>query len=297
MLSTSRLRLTKLAFRTTSTKYCAIIDNLLFKHGRFACDRPQTCTLTFPSFGRPPAACPSFRLSNHILSRSIEVVDVSMPWVSFHRVHILQGLPSVHTVRRHGFRSTMTQLKFASEVRTAVDFVVLGENMPTGPLISMSSTQERHVIHIRFDRHEQQKCYPCVLFDLCGPTINLKEVVIALWPDDINDGTEIFTAPILLALIGELVPYLRFHGKLTIVGIEYLYGSHDTTYIRQDLWEFFIDLAGSKERADEITEAISFVTFKEWEMQLGRRFELEGLWSPLTEVDVRLTEVGIAWSS
>lgn len=274
---------TQLAFRATSTKFCAIVDAFLFKHALLTIPNHPSSCLRFRNLPTSPAYNPN----NYILSRAVEVVDADLPVNIGHRTHVLDVLPRLHTIRRLGFKSTSVHFGRASTVRTVVDFVKIAPSTPKNPLITVSSSQERHIIHIRYDAHNPQKCYPCILFDLMGPAV-LAEFFIVLWPDYEGDNINILAPPILYSLVHELALYLRHYGTLKIVGLEYV--GYESLYIRDDLADDLAELAESKDCVDDILDAISIVTFEEWEKDLGPRLKIEGMWSPLIDFSVRLAQ-------
>ncbi|WOO81785.1 uncharacterized protein LOC62_04G005306 [Vanrija pseudolonga] len=276
---------TQLVFCRTSKQLCALIDKKHFKHALLTDFEPPRYYIDFPSLPTFPPHADRYP----VLYRAVQVVDVKLAVDPPSSIYQLDGATSVHTIRRIGWVSTLAQFVLPDDLRTVVDFVDAADYME-GPRITVSSTQERHILHIRWDHRKcNEECIPCISFNLNGPSINLKEFVIALWAGDL-DGDEITQT--LLHIVLDLASYLQFVGKMKIVGLERTaIGGEASNFqtkvkvLRQHLLAGVGKLPKVKNHAEELDRAITFLTFDEWWKELGQRKETEGVWNPLAKID------------
>ncbi|MDA4807917.1 hypothetical protein NY486_18760, partial [Enterobacter hormaechei] len=109
---------------------------------------------------------------------------------------------------------------------TVVDFVDAGKTAEYPPRITISSSQERHIIHLCWHAAKAfTASSPTFSFSLNGPSINVTEIVLVLWQVDPNPNETFQTDPpihVVLRIMLELQSYLRYWGQLKIVGLETL---------------------------------------------------------------------------
>ncbi|WOO81786.1 uncharacterized protein LOC62_04G005307 [Vanrija pseudolonga] len=288
---------TKLAFRLTSKAFSTYIDKLLFKRALLTLGIQEgevQSRLSFPVFTAPPV--PPFNNAAHF--RAMEVVDVKLKTDCPGREYSLRRAVAVHTIRRIGWFSTRAEFYLQNGVRTVVDFVDAGQTtMGDPPRITISSRQERHIIHLCWRAAEYFTGFPPTFsFSLNGPSINVTETVLALWQINPNPNEPLQTDPpinVVLGIMLELQSYLRYWGTLKIVGLETLRWETEETLdfdfmvaeVRAGLRENLEALAGIQEDDLEVIDrSITFVTFEQWWQELGPRKDVEGLWNPLVRV-------------
>ncbi|WOO81768.1 uncharacterized protein LOC62_04G005289 [Vanrija pseudolonga] len=269
---------TQLAFRATSKKYCSYVDKLHFKHALVEDDYDRDYEVSFPE--RALVAIPEGNY--RMLYRSVEVVDVYLSGRRDHgRIKPFNSPTSIHTVRRLGWSSALAQIAVPHQVGTVVDF--LRVNSYGRDRIAISSYQDRHIIHLKWTEC-RDRLRPHFTFTLNSPTINLKELVIVLWPEQQTSALNVPFA--LWSAIIDLVDYLRFWGKLKIVGLEWIAFEGVSIHCPDDFvskfrWQLS-ELEDIKfEHKYDVVNAITCVTFDEWWMELGPRKAVEGLWNPL----------------
>lgn len=293
---------TQLAFRGTSSQFKATIDKIYFKHALLCTDGFLGYDLQFPTM----PTYPDWEAEDHFPAQPIEVVDVVTDVETMGRINVLYTAKSLHTIRRLGFKSTLTQFVLSGSLRTVVDFIhFFTDDTPIAPHISVCSTQERHIIHFRYDRRNMPVCAPTVLFDIRCARVNLAEMVIALWPDA-EDGSlvsdedslewesdaldpgrqmdKLRFPPALLLIIIQLAPFLVLGRKLKIVGMEKL-GDAGRSFRGAFIAMIEINPEVS-DSAEKIVRATTIITFDQWWAELGDKVQVEGLWNPLSQVDV-----------
>lgn len=271
---------TQLAFRATSKKYCTYVGKLHFKHALVEEDGNGDLEVMFPEHRL--VAIPDG--DYHMLYRSVEVVDVHLvPRRSHGHIKPFNSPTSVHTVRRRGWNSAIAQVVVPHNVRTVVDFLRTMSSIVDGDRITISSYQDRHIIHLKWTEFTDP-VRPNFSFTLNSPTINLKELVIALWPEQASSARNVPCA--LWSAIIDLVDYLRFWGKLKIVGLERIAFRGVSIHCPDDFvskfrWQLAEVDGIAAEHKYDVANAITCVTFEEWWKELGPRKAVEGLWNPL----------------
>lgn len=292
---------TRMAFRSTSSTYCAYVNKIHFKHMLIRLSPGLDDVLTHHPLDRDDLFGADYDIPR--LLDSVEVLDVSVYDREDPPIDVLRRFPFTHTLRRLGLNSTTSAIYFVKGIHTVVDFVHTADTTPGAAFaIVLQRGPERHIIHYRW---QDNTADPLIVYlhntprrdclkEVVQQPDSLKEVVLALWPVETGETVSLQG---LFGLVIDFARQIELRAPLKIVGLEKLdfEGRSDTLDMEGRIAAFFQGISprlhvfyDPAEALQRIKASTIFLTFDEWWHELGEHKEIHGMCNPRADVEVRL---------
>lgn len=276
--------------RATSREFHDRINRLLLHHVALhewhLTRRKKELGLTTPAHITFPGADTYPRLP--FAPGAVQILDIITPPKPMPTGKVVDQFTNLTTLRRIGNDAVVTPgTNIFRPNATAVDLLSLDSAPNRHTLtIRLPPGVERYVLHLKWDEMDPNALWATINL---RSTYRIVDWVLVLHPT--NPGTvppeNFFT---FLDIMTEAITIVERGGSVTVVGVERvspaqmpnntLEGRGTAAYepLRENLRAHFLDYTPEPVPVEAAADAIRFVPYDEWLLELGDRKESEGLW-------------------